>query len=315
MQTRRSSATAAVKLISGKKPTERKITEFTIPVAVLSQADTPTKMGDKVTTCELKDLIKELQSDMNKQFSALSTDVSKLSNRLEKNEEKTEKLEKKVSSLDKEVTDIAEAMNEISMTDMNAALQALTDRIQYLEKAELESAIHSRKYNVMIHGIPGKESENELTERKVRDLMAKQLSLGDDFASKVLIGNCHRLPKPKSSTWGNKGDPDPVVVKFLKWADREAVLRSARNLEKGSKVRIRTHLPAPLAKTRAKLSTLAYEKRQGGLHARVRERGASVVMETRAGYDNSWQVTRSVSAEEVINFRIGGCKIADLVVE
>jgi hypothetical protein len=322
MQAREARPRSAKLARSQSLSSERKITEFVKPAAhvrKLQKMATGTgEIEKEVTTSELKTLmqtlIQNLQTDMNSNFTKLSADIGKLTTRLERTEEKTEKIESDISTLNfdmAELTDAVKGLNDLSEIDIPTILRNLQERIKYLERAELENAVHSRKYNLMLHGIRGNENDNELTEEKVRNLIGGELELGEKYANSVSIANCHRLPKPKNSTWGNRGDPDPVVVKFVKWSDRERVLRSARNLKKESKIRIRTHLPAPLAKARAKLSTTAYNKRQEGLHARVRERGATVVMDTRDGHSSAWKTAETISMDQVIEFRIGGCKSLD----
>jgi hypothetical protein len=152
---------------------------------------------------------------------------------MQDNEDKTEEIESDIVGLNREVSELTDALNEMSTADMNATIQALVERVRYLEKAELENSVHSRKYNLMLHGVDGTENDNELTEQTVRQLMVADLKLDEQFSKNVMIGNCHRLPKPSNSTWGNRGDPDSVVVKFIKWSDREKVLRAAKNLNRG----------------------------------------------------------------------------------
>jgi hypothetical protein len=299
----------------------RKITDFVQPAAktkkkmadgmadaALEGAHLQKEKESEVSTCEIKALIQDMQKTMLDKFSALSNDITKLTSRMQVTEAKTEKMETDISTLNRDVVDMTKALDELSTIDVVGTIRELQERIRYLERADLESAVHSRKYNLMIHGINGKEYDNSLTEEKVRTLIEEDLNLGKTFAKSVMISNCHRLPKPRNSTWGNSGDPDPVVVKFVNWADRETVLRSAKYLKRDSKIRIRSHLPAPMAKARAKLSTVAYNKRQEGVHARIRERGATVVMDTREGPSAPWRTAETISVDQIVDFRISGCK-------
>ena len=59
----------------------------------------------------------------------------------------------------------------------------------------------------------------------------------------IFICNSHKLPHPTVTQ--NKGDnsqPEPIILKFAKWADGELILGSANNLNKEDKISIRTDL-------------------------------------------------------------------------
>jgi hypothetical protein len=286
------SATKAAKVRKSKSAMTTSPTHATEKMATGGEAC-------EVTTAELKTLIMNLQTSQNNNFQSISTTLSELTDRVKVTEEQTAKHEQ-------ELKDITESLNELSDINIEAiaaSISQIMGRLECLEKAELENAVHSRKYNLMIHGIDGKESDNDITEEKIRKLAQNELGLSESYSKSVMIANCHRLPK-KSNSWGYAANSDPIVVKFVRWADREAFLRGARNLRKDSRIRIRTHLPAELAKAKAKLSTIAYNKRLEGTHARIRERGATVTMDVRDGPGGSWKTVETISADSIVAKRL-----------
>jgi hypothetical protein len=274
--------------------------------------------GGKVTVTneDLQTLIKEMRTEMNNKIEAGFTDiktkvdtltvtVSGLEKDIAAVRLTQEKDREDIENVKKDMSDITETLNEISSTDIGTvqkSLEQIIMRLKTLEISELENSVYSRKYNLMVHGIPGKETDNAITENKIRDFAKESLLLDPKFSENVLLSNCHRLPK-KSNSWGQSSDSDPIVVKFVKWADREIFLKATRNLGRNSKIRVRTHLPAVLAKARAKLSTTAYTLRQEGTYARVRERGTSITMDIKEGPMGRWTTEKRISAEHLINER------------
>jgi hypothetical protein len=287
---------------SGSISRNSKITDFTTSTDTTSSAmpPKPTKESE-VSMSELKELMLNMQKTMDVHFSDLSANITKLTERVEKNEEKTDKNETAIKDINKEICEMAVALNDLTTADMVNSMDEILSRLSYLEKAEAEGAMYSRKNNLMVHGIPGNESDNELTEIKIRDFAKNELKL-ESFDS-VVLANCHRLPK-KSTSWGKTDSSDPIVIKFIRWQDREAFLRAAKNLGRNSTKRIRTHLPPDMAKARAKLSTVAYNKRLEGIHARIREKGASIVMDLRADSSSRWQTVETISVVNIVENRL-----------
>lgn len=75
--------------------------------------------------------------------------------------------------------------------------------------------------NLLIFNIP--ESENEYPEKcveKVYEILQNKLEI-DDASSKMPIERAHRIGRNR------RGNPKPIVVKFLRYPDKELVKRSA----------------------------------------------------------------------------------------
>ena len=98
------------------------------------------------------------------------------------------------------------------------SLLTLTDKMEYLEG-------QSRRNNLVFDRIM--ESQRETlaeTEEKVKKILAEKLQLQREIRGGE--GPSHR------ETWGGT-DPRPIVVKFLRYKDRSAILQRTKSL-KGS---------------------------------------------------------------------------------
>ena len=97
----------------------------------------------------------------------------------------------------------------------------------------LDMDAHSRKWSIMVQGLPGVGGESEsVTRQKCADL-GKKIKVQKPFASTNLAA-CHRL-----SQGANAG----IIIRFTDLKDRNDWLAKARNLEKTDKISISPDLP------------------------------------------------------------------------
>lgn len=104
-------------------------------------------------------------------------------------------------------------------TDINTVCQsalALDGKADYLEG-------QSKRNNVIIDGIPESQRESwEETEDKVRQILAEKLQMDE---KRIEVERAHR-------TGDSSGDrPRPVVVKFLRWKDKAAIMARGNKLK------------------------------------------------------------------------------------
>jgi hypothetical protein len=131
---------------------------------------------------------------------------------------------------------------------------------------------HNRKYNLLFFGLPSEGSADS----KVRQFLAKDLDLEADT---ILFHHCHPLP-------AGKDGKQPVIVRFVRFQDKEKVLRALPKLRgKQSRVSVITDLSKSLRQKRAELQTRMREMKRadGSRVLRVIERGQIIRMEERKG--------------------------------
>ena len=95
------------------------------------------------------------------------------------------------------------------------SLLTFTDKMEYLEG-------QTRRNNLVIDGVAESPGETWAdTEEKIKKILTEKLQL----QHKVEVERAHRTGKP-----GGGDRPRPVVVKLLRFKDREAILQRAKSL-------------------------------------------------------------------------------------
>ncbi|CAB3992748.1 unc-13-like C [Paramuricea clavata] len=115
----------------------------------------------------------------------------------------------------------------------------------------------SMRNNLLIFNIP--ESENEYPEKcveKVYEILQNKLEI-DDASSKMPIERAHRIGRNR------RGNPRPIVVKFLRYPDKELVKRSASKL-KGTSIGIGEQFPKDIADIRKSLYPVLKKAKEEG---------------------------------------------------
>ena len=164
---------------------------------------------------------------------------------------------------------------------------ALSHRIEELEKQMLYNESRSRKYNLLFYGVPKQEGEDVV--EVVRKLIVAELKFTQSYAKDVAIANAHRIPKNPENP---RDSPDAVIVKFVCMEDRNAILYAARTRVKkaSSKLSVQTDLPAALKKKRSDLAKFAYTLRQDKeFQTQIRENAHDVWLMVREKKDDPWR--------------------------
>lgn len=170
----------------------------------------------------------------------------------------------------------------------------LLHRIEFLEKQLRYQEGRSRKYNLLIYGIP--ENPNEDCEKTILKFFVENLKLQSSSVENIIISNVHRVPRLNKEY--KPGMPNPIVVKFARMKDRNTVYFARVNL-KDSKMSIRTDLPNDLKVKRGKLARISYRlRRDEHLQTAMRESKNDVWIETRAGKNQPWKMYSLTSADE-----------------
>ncbi len=100
------------------------------------------------------------------------------------------------------------------------SLLSMTDKLEYLEGK-------TRRNNLVFDGVAEAPGETWAeTEEKITMILKEKLQ----FQHKVEVERAHRVGKPRE---GDK--PRPVVIKLLRYKDRDAILQRAKSL-KGTRI-------------------------------------------------------------------------------
>ncbi|KAI8517806.1 hypothetical protein Bbelb_038230 [Branchiostoma belcheri] len=100
------------------------------------------------------------------------------------------------------------------MNRLGADMNTIANKFDYLEN-------QSRRNNTLFDGVPDKKQENwSQCEQKVRDILLKGQTQAGSI--KIEIERSHRNGK-----FQEDGRPRPIVVKLLRYKDKEVILQRA----------------------------------------------------------------------------------------
>lgn len=149
------------------------------------------------------------------------------------------------------------------------------DRFKKFQSQMEEYEFHQRKYNLIFFGL---KDELKPAETRVKEFLERDMEMTS--AKNMLFQHCHPLPAQRDST-------RPVIVRFVSFSDKEAVLRNLSRLKgKSCKVSVVTDLPKTMRDKRNELrkEMRAMKEKDGGRILRVAERGQAVrIEEKKAG--------------------------------
>lgn len=170
------------------------------------EEDAATADNTKAEFASIKNLLKGIAADVN----SLKTGMEKLQSTVES-------LGSRMTDAETRISDLEDANNsrETSMDYALSSLKALQDKVTYLED-------YSRLNNVRVMGIPEKAEGGDMM-GFVLGLLSVQLGLDVDIGFE--IERVHRVGQAE------EGRTRHVLIRFLRFSAREAVLAAAREKE------------------------------------------------------------------------------------
>ena len=172
-------------------------------------------------------------------FSDLERSVNNLHIELKTLSEKSRIIEEKTNEFEK------------AMDFENAELEGLKkkdkkneDKIKELEDKLLYQEVHNRRENLRFFGVPESTTGVQNTFSVLHNFLKEELNL--ENAENIEFQRAHRIGKKKP------GQTRPVIVRFLKFPEREMVFRRARELEGETDVKVYSDLPKEISERRKK---------------------------------------------------------------
>ena len=226
--------------------------------------------------------ISKLETKFTGLFDELKEEVGNMKSNIEKNEndiiainEKLEDYETSIefnSSMIKDTEQNQTKKLEEAEKRVDEKIKELGNKLLLLEKQD-------RKYNLLFYGIP--QEANERLYDRMRHFFATELGIEKETAQNIHFVNGHRYPTK------NKG-PNPVIIRFSSWDDRELVLSHAKNLLNTGK-RILTDRPTKMKIERNRIANIAYQIRKGEeLQTRIKDKGLDLYLEVRKNKTDKW---------------------------
>ena len=118
------------------------------------------------------------------------------------------------------------------------------EKIIELEDKLLYQEVYNRRENLRFFGIPESTTGAENTFEVMRRFLKEELEL--ESAENIEFQRAHRIGKKKI------GEVRLVIVRFLKFPERELVFRKARELEGDTDVKVYSDLPKKISERRKK---------------------------------------------------------------
>ena len=182
-------------------------------------------------------------------ISSFETCISKFETELSVYKEEISELRRANKEQNIEIRDLKKVVGELRDPLMNSesVLQTNSTRIDYLED-------QSRRNNLRFDGVVEENGETwEQTARKIQLLATEKLGINEN----IQIERAHRVGRP------NPQRHRTIVAKFLRYNDKENLIRNSRKL-KGTNIFINEDLcEASQAKRREQLPQLKQARSQG----------------------------------------------------
>ena len=125
-------------------------------------------------------------------------------------EEKVAKVKKKIEKLQKQINELWD-------------YQVDPERLEFTERKIVELEDRSRRNNLRIDGITGKENETwDECKQEVQSLITDKLGIAEN----IVIERAHRIKKKENSE--NPGRPRTIVCRFLNYKDKTNILKNAK---------------------------------------------------------------------------------------
>ncbi|KAK7922388.1 hypothetical protein WMY93_009290 [Mugilogobius chulae] len=182
----------------------------------------------------------------NKRLDGFTKDLCDLRASLQYTQKDVEDEKAHVEKLSKDYKDM---FQEINM--LNSKMNTSNGKMDYLEN-------QSRRKNLVFEGIPesGHEKWSD-SEDKIRKILSEKLKLDHKH---IELERAHRSGKPPA----RDDKPRPIVVRFLRFKDRNTVLEKAKYL-KGSNIFINEDYSEVIRQKRKELIPAMKEARKRGV--------------------------------------------------
>ena len=226
MSSKRKGRSSAASQSSNQSPEEKrsKNSETDEVFEALEMAeDVGLKLQRVLDKLEKLDKIEAHLSEVSASLASIEEKVSRLDEDVQDLKQKTNSVEKKASELEESVQ-----FNEDDISDPKKESKESKFEINDLRKQLLYLETYSRRENVKFFGIDEvvPASEVDSPPEDTRDLVFKFLENKlriENPRGRIEFQRVHRLGKPNNSS----DKPRPIIARFLRYSDKEIVMRSS----------------------------------------------------------------------------------------
>ena len=209
-------------------------------------------LGDQIN--QILQKLEKLE-DIDQRLVSIDSKVSTLESKINLISSRQESLEKDMAEITRSVSFAMEQVDHIA-TEQKQSVKTLENNINETNRSILYLNAYSRRVNLNFFGIS--EQDDEDVEDKLRSFLSDALKISD--AKQMEFQRIHRLGSKRPTA------PRPIIVRFLRFPDRERVLKSAYQL-KGTIYRIMEDFPKEIIEARRKLIPLLKQAKSDGKRA------------------------------------------------
>mgnify|MGYP000011216211 CR=1 FL=1 len=224
-----------------------------VSVALDMALDVTTKLDEILAKLGKLDAIEATLHELRQKMSSVEREVSKLKGDVSKAKERIDHMDTSLQWFNTEVKGIQDKIKVLNLAKENLYTQQL-----YAES-------YSRRENLKFFGIEERETgANSKDSEKVdtRDILIDFLENGlglDNPAEEIELQRVHRLGKPVA------GKIRPIIARFLRYPDRERVLRASFRLSRESEIKVLEDYPKEIIERRRKQMPKLKEAKKSGL--------------------------------------------------
>ncbi|XP_035686738.1 uncharacterized protein LOC118422958 [Branchiostoma floridae] len=195
--------------------------------------------------------IESVMTSTNNRFDNLVREVQELKSSLQFSQHEVDTLKTKLNEANSEITNLKATIDDQAKNPKSLQMPDMEKKMDYLEN-------QSRRNNVVIDGIEDDVKETWAdTEVKVRNILTKKLQLD---SKTIEIERAHRNGPFRNDS----PRPRQVVVKLLRFKDKQMILNRARSNLKNTNIYINEDFSDQVRKRRAELVPKMREARQRG---------------------------------------------------
>ena len=178
-------------------------------------------------------------------------------------------------------------LNALDTDTLDKLRKNFDTEMSNLKEKQLLLEKHERKYNMLINGIPQSATEN--IKERFMTFMTRDLGIEESKADDTPIANAHRIKSSRVHDPSKPKPPDPILVRFIHYTDKQYVMARGYKLA-GTHKRMLDDLPVEMKNIRHKLANIAYDIRNNEkLQTRIRDVGAKMILETRQNNRDTWR--------------------------
>ena len=204
-------------------------------------------MREIISKLDKLDVIDSKLSSIERKMSALESKVTCIQQQHKETEGDVKELTKSASFLTSEV-------EQIKLQQKNSGTE-VNDEVNTLKRQILYQNCYTRRENLNFFGL--KENDGENVQQVIRDFLREILKLSD--AQEVEFQRIHRSGRPRTD-----GSTRPIIVRFLRFTDRERIFRLGINTLKGTRYKILEDFPKDIIESRRRLIPLLKQTKSEG---------------------------------------------------